>query len=32
MRRQNHEVRLYENDPNLKFEVIIGTVQSGGDR
>jgi hypothetical protein len=23
---QNHEVRLYENDPNLKFEVIIGTL------
>jgi hypothetical protein len=25
---QNHEVRLYENDPNLKFEVIIGTLNS----
>src|SRR6266508_981379 len=23
---QNHEVRLYENDPNLKFEVIIGAL------
>ena len=23
---QNHEVRLYENDPNLKFEVIIGNA------
>jgi len=23
---QNHEVRLYENDPNLKFEVIIGNL------
>jgi hypothetical protein len=23
---QNHEVRLYEGDPNLKFEVIIGTL------
>jgi Bacterial Ig-like domain len=23
---QNHEVRLYENDPNLKFEVIIGAI------
>jgi cell division septation protein DedD len=27
----NFEARLYENDPNLKFEVIVGTVQSGGD-
>ena len=26
----NYEARLYENDPNLKFEVIIGTVQPGG--
>ena len=25
---QNHEVRLYENDPNLKFEVVIGDVKS----
>ena len=25
---QNHEVRLYENDPNLKFEVIIGTLNT----
>jgi hypothetical protein len=25
---QNHEVRLYENDPNLKFEVVIGTLNS----
>ena len=25
---QNHEVRLYENDPNLKFEVIIGTLNN----
>src|SRR5256714_11924917 len=23
---QNHDVRLYENDPNLKFEVIIGNL------
>ena len=23
---QNYEVRLYENDPNLKFEVIIGNL------
>ena len=23
---QNHEVHLYENDPNLKFEVIIGNL------
>ena len=23
---QNHEVRLYESDPNLKFEVIIGNL------
>jgi len=23
---QNHELRLYENDPNLKFEVIIGNL------
>jgi len=27
----NFEARLYENDPNLKFEVIVGTVQPGGD-
>jgi hypothetical protein len=27
----NFEVRLYENDPNLQFEVIVGTVQTGGD-
>jgi hypothetical protein len=27
----NFEARLYENDPNLKFEVIIGNVQVGGD-
>ena len=27
----NFEARLYENDPNLKFEVIIGTVQPGAD-
>ena len=25
----NFEARLYENDPNLKFEVIIGNVQVG---
>ena len=29
---QNHEVRLYENDPNLKFEVIIGTLHAQRDR
>jgi hypothetical protein len=28
---QNFEVRLYENDPNLKFEVIIGTLNPGAD-
>jgi hypothetical protein len=27
----NFEARLYENDPNLKFEVIVGSVQAGGD-
>jgi hypothetical protein len=27
----NYEARLYEGDPNLKFEVIVGTVQTGGD-
>jgi hypothetical protein len=27
----NFEARLYENDPNLKFQVIIGNVQVGGD-
>src|SRR5438094_1312452 len=27
----NFEERLYENDPNLNFEVIVGTVQPGGD-
>ena len=27
----NFEARLYEGDPNLKFEIIIGTVQPGGD-
>jgi hypothetical protein len=25
---QNHEVRLYENDPNLKYEVIIGQLNN----
>jgi hypothetical protein len=27
----NFEVRLYENNPNNQFDVIFGTVQSGGD-
>ena len=28
---QNFEARLYENDPNLKFEIIIGTLNPGAD-
>ncbi len=27
---QNFEVRLFENDPNLKFEVVRGTINNGG--
>jgi hypothetical protein len=27
----NFEVRLYENDPNKRFDVIFGAVQPGGD-
>jgi len=27
----NFEVRLYENDPNLRFDFIFGTVQPGSD-
>ena len=27
MAKQNYEIRLYENDPLKKFEVIIGTLQ-----
>ena len=28
----NFEVRLYENDPNKRFDVIFGTVQPGSDQ
>ena len=28
----NFEVRLYENDPNLRFDFIFGTVQPGSDQ
>jgi hypothetical protein len=28
----NFEVRLYENDPNQRFDVIFGTVQPGSDQ
>jgi hypothetical protein len=28
----NFEVRLYENDPNLRFDVVFGTVQTGSDQ
>jgi hypothetical protein len=27
----NFEARIYENDPNKRFDVIFGTVQPGGD-
>jgi hypothetical protein len=27
----NFEVRVYENDPNNRFDVIYGVIQSGGD-
>ena len=27
----NFEARLYESDPNLRFDVVVGTVQAGGD-
>jgi N-acetylneuraminic acid mutarotase len=27
----NFELRLYENDPNLRFDVVIGDVQPGSD-
>jgi hypothetical protein len=28
----NFEVRLYENDPSLRFDVIYGVVQADGDQ
>jgi hypothetical protein len=28
----NFEVRLYENDPNLRFDFVFGTVQPGSDQ
>ena len=27
----NFEARLYENDPNHRFDIVFGTVQAGGD-
>jgi hypothetical protein len=28
----NFEARLYENDPNKRFDIIFGTIQPGSDQ